>query len=406
MSASAGDQAGVIRAPRVLAGDRVLSPGWVRIDTGRIVAVGAGAPSARPTGSDIVLPDGWLVPGFVDLQMNGGYGADFSTASDDAWLHVLRRLPASGVTTVTPTLITAPLDDLVAGLHNFRRLRRRLDATPGTTRTTGMHLEGPFLADARRGAHHAAWLCDPTAARVDQLLEAGRDGALAYVTLAPERAHALDAIGRLTAAGVRVAVGHSDADDDRVLRAFDVGATLVTHLYNAQRALHHRDPGVVGAALSDPRCVCGLIVDLHHVAATAVRVAFAAAGGRIALVTDAVAALGMPPGHYQVGHEPVHVAAGGQVPRRDDGTVAGSVLRMDAAVVNVVACGIDIPTAVTAATRVPADALGCTDRGRIAVGAVADLVWLSDDLTVDATWIGGRPCHAQHGAVGTGPRST
>lgn len=392
----------MIQAPRVLAGDRLLTPGWVAIDDGRIAAVGDGV-AAGPT---TVLPRGWLVPGFVDLQLNGAYGVDLAAAPDDAWLRLLRQLPASGVTSVVPTVITAPMDALVALLRRFGGLRPALAAAPDAATALGVHLEGPFLADARRGAHHAAWLCDATPGRVDRLLGAGRDGVLAAVTLAPERRHALDAIGRLTAAGVRVAVGHSDASDELVIRAFDAGATMVTHLFNAMRPLRHRDPGVVGAALADPRCVCGLIVDLRHVAATAVRVAFGAAAGRVALVTDAVAAMGMPPGRTTVGGEPVTVAAPGQVPRRDDGTVAGSVLRMDTAIANAVACGIDAVTAVTAATRVPADALGLGDRGRIAAGAVADLVWLSDDFTVRATWIGGRPVHVADGAAGSVRRSS
>jgi N-acetylglucosamine-6-phosphate deacetylase len=174
-----------------------------------------------------------------------------------------------------------------------------------------------------------------------------------------------------------------------VLAAADAGATIVTHLYNGQRPLHHRDPGVVGAALSDPRFTLGLIVDLVHVAPTAVRVAFAAAAGRVALVTDATAALGMPPGRYELGGEEVTIEEG-RPPVRDDGTLAGASLRLDAAVANTVACGIDLEVALDAATRAPADALGRADLGRIAPDARADLVWLDDDLRARATWVGGR----------------
>jgi N-acetylglucosamine-6-phosphate deacetylase len=198
------------------------------------------------------------------------------------------------------------------------------------------------------------------------------------------------AIDRLTAAGVVVAVGHSDATACEVGRAADHGARMVTHLFNAQRPLHHREPGVVGAALADPRLTSGLIADLHHVSAQACVIAFAAAPGRIALVTDAAAGAGMPPGRYQLGGALVELPpAAGAPPVRADGTLAGSSLRMDAAVANMVAAGIALADAVAAATRVPADVIGRPDLGRIAVGAAADLVWLDDDLRTRATWVGG-----------------
>jgi len=187
-----------------------------------------------------------------------------------------------------------------------------------------------------------------------------------------------------------VAVGHSDATDAQVRAAADAGATLVTHLYNAQRGLGHRDPGVVGAALADRRLTAGLIVDLHHVAPTAVEVAFAAAAGRIMLVTDAIAALGMPPGTYDLAGAPTTVRAG-QPPIRPDGTIAGSALRLDEAVANTVRCGVDPATALLAATRVPADALGRPDLGRLAPGLPADLVWLDDRWRTRACWIDGVP---------------
>lgn len=384
-----------LTAPRVATGGRVLAPGWVQVDQGRVRDVGAGAP---PPGAAVhELPDGWLAPGLVDLQLNGAYGSDFADASDDGWVDVLRRLPATGVTSVLPTVVTAPLDALADALRQHRRRRDQLAATAGTARVLGMHVEGPFLSARRAGAHRPALLCDPTPDRLAVLLDAGADGALTCLTLAPERDHAMDAVRRLTAAGVRVAVGHSDATDDVVTSAFDAGASLVTHLFNAQRGLHHRDPGVVGAALADPRCVCGLIVDLHHVAPAAVRVAFGAAPGRIALVTDAIAGMGMPPGTYDLGGESVQIDRDAP-PRRADGTLAGSTLSMDRALANAAACGVDVADVIRAATRTPADALGRRDIGRIAPGATADLVWLDDDLEVRATWIDGAVCHRRDGA--------
>jgi N-acetylglucosamine-6-phosphate deacetylase len=165
---------------------------------------------------------------------------------------------------------------------------------------------------------------------------------------------------------------------------------MVTHLFNAQRGLHHREPGVAGQALTDQRLTSGLIVDLCHVAAAGCAIAFAAAPGRICLVTDAAACAGMPQGHYRLGGGDVTLPPGGGAPRRPDGTLAGSALRMDQAVANAVASGLGLAEAVAAATRIPADLIGRPDLGRLAPGAAADLAWLGDDLRTRAAWVGGQ----------------
>ena len=377
----------LIAAPKILLADELVGPGWVGFEDGRIVTSGPGSPPGRP---EFRLPRGVLAPGLVDLQLNGAYGHDLADADLPGWHEVTTRLVETGVTSFVPTIITAPIDDLVASMTRYRRLRSEVDAAGGA-RTLGLHCEGPFLAPGRHGAHDEQLLVDPTPERVGALLEAGAED-LAYVTLAPEREGALAAIRRFVAAGVGVAVGHSDARDDEVRRAADAGARLVTHLYNAQRPLHHRDPGVVGAALADARLTCGLIADLHHVAPTAIRVAFAAAPGRIALVTDAITALGMPAGTYDLGGRTTTVRESAP-PVRDDGTLAGSVLRLDQAVANTVSSGVDAAVALTAATRVPADAMGRPGLGRLTPGSTADLVWLDEDWCAVATWVGGRLVH-------------
>jgi N-acetylglucosamine-6-phosphate deacetylase len=224
---------------------------------------------------------------------------------------------------------------------------------------------------------------------------------LRLVTLAPERRGGMAAVTALTEAGVLVSVGHSDATARQVAEAADHGARMVTHLFNAQRPMHHREPGVVGQALTDLRLTSGLIADMHHVSPQVCVLAFRAAPGRICAVTDAATCAGMPPGSYRLGGELIELPPGdGEPPVRNDGTLAGSGLRMDAAVGNLVAAGIGLVEAVCAATRVPADLIGRPDLGRIAPGAAADLVWLGDDMRTRATWIGGKLVFAQDGADG------
>jgi N-acetylglucosamine-6-phosphate deacetylase len=364
--------------------ERVPVRRFVNVIGGVITEVGVGAP---PRPADVELADGLLVPGFVDLQVNGYFGVEFQTADAAGWATVVTRLPETGTTAFVPTLITAPVERLAGQLRAAAALQPGL---PAGARVLGVHTEGPFITLARRGAHNPAWITDPTPATVDELIAAG-DGVLRLVTLAPERPGALAAISRLTAAGVLVSVGHSDAVAAEVSAAAERGAAMVTHLFNAQRPLGHREPGVVGQALSDARLTSGLIADLHHVAAPVCKIAFDAAPGRIALVTDAAACAGMPPGEYLLGGEPITLPPGGGAPPvRADGTIAGSNLRMDRAVANAVSAGIALTAAVSAATRIPADLIGRPDLGRIAPGAAADLVWLGPDLTTRATWVGGQ----------------
>jgi N-acetylglucosamine-6-phosphate deacetylase len=381
------------------AGRPVLEPGYVTVAAGRVTAVAPGRPPRAP---DIVLPAGMLLPGLVDLQVNGYFGEEFRIADADGWAKVVTRLPQTGATAVLPTFVTAPPGALPAALRAASALIPGLPA--GAARVLGVHAEGPFISPARKGAHHEAWITDPTPAAVDELLEAGQ-GVLRLVTLAPERDGALAAIDRLTQAGVLVSVGHSDATARQVAVAADHGARMVTHLFNAQRPLHHREPGVVGQALTDQRLTSGLITDMRHVSPQVCVMAFRAAPGRICAVTDAAACAGMPPGRYLLGGEPIELPPGHGEPPVRDGTLAGSALRMDVAVANLVAAGIGLAEAVAAASRVPADLIGRTDLGRIAPGAAADLAWLGDDLRTRATWIGGELVYAQARRPGSPARA-
>ncbi len=387
----------LITAPTVLtahAANELQSPGFVVIEDGTVTEVGQGAP---PRPADVALPDGVLAPGFVDLQVNGYYGIEFQIADAASWSAVARRLPETGTTAFLPTMITAPVDDLAAALRGAAAFVPRLSEG---ARVLGVHVEGPFIAKTRRGAHNPAWITDPSPAAIAELLAAG-GGLVRLATLAPELPGAVAAIEQLSAAGVLVSVGHTDAVASQVAQAAAAGARKVTHLFNAQRPLGHREPGVVGQALTDPRLTSGLIADLHHVTAPACKIALAAAPDRIVLVTDAAACAGMPPGEYLLGGEPITLpAADGAPPIRADGTLAGSALRMDRAVANVVSLGLPLPAAVAAATRIPADLIGRPDLGRLAPGAAADMVWLSPQLSARATWIGGRLAYSDNAAAG------
>ncbi len=372
----------------------ILAPGYLICEGGAITEVGSGPPPGRP---DIELRTGFLLPGLVDLQVNGYFGVELGDAEPAGWAEVVRRLPETGTTAFLPTFITSPVVDLVAALSATAGFARDLPGngragagSAGGARVLGVHLEGPFIAASRRGAHNPAWIIPPDEATIGRLLGAG-SGLVRVVTLAPEIDGGMAAIDQFTSSGVLVSVGHSDATAAQVAAAATAGARMVTHLFNGQRPLHHREPGVVGQALIDTRLTSGLIADMHHVVGPVASLAFRAAPGRIILVTDAAASAGMVQGRYVLGGEPIELAdADGTPPVRADGTLAGSALRMDAAIANMVKVGVGLPAAVTAATRIPADLIGRADLGRIAPGAAADLVWLTDDLRTAATWVAGR----------------
>jgi N-acetylglucosamine-6-phosphate deacetylase len=375
---------------------QVVAPGYVVCSAGRVTAIGAGSPPARP---DVELADGVLLPGFIDLQVNGYFGVELATADAAGWATVSARLPETGTTSFLPTFITSPMDELHAALRRATGILAESVTAPGErggaagaagARILGIHLEGPFIARKRCGAHNPAWIADLDPDTIGGLLAAG-SGLVRVVTLAPELTGAMAAIKQLTEAGVLVSIGHSDATAQQVAAAATEGATMVTHLFNGQRPMHHREPGVAGQALADPRLTSGLIADLRHVDGRVAAIAFAAAPGRIFLVTDAAPCAGMPPGRYVLGGEPIDLPPGDtEPPVRVDGTLAGSALRMDAAVANMVTAGVGLVESVAAATRIPADLIGRPDLGRIAAGAAADLTWLGDDLRAKATWIAGR----------------
>lgn len=365
----------IVPAARALF-DGQFRPGTVRVEAGKIKEI---------------LPEpgalhGTLTPGLVDLHTNGGFGVDFAEADGPLFRRALDAMARRGTTSVQPTSITAPIPSLLASLERCRAAQKALAGEP-VARILGAHVEGPFLAEARRGAHRADWLTDPTPDRLDPLLA---HPVLTMMTLAPERGGAMEAIRRLTARGVRVSLGHTDATVDQVRAGADAEATLVTHLFNAMRPFRHRDPGVPGAALTDPRLTLCLIGDCGHVHPIACRLAFQAAGGRVALVSDSVSLAGMPTGTtLTFGGMPATLDAQG-LARRADGTIAGAGTLLDEGVRRMIAAGLDPAMVIDAATRVPAQALGRHDLGVIAAGAEADLVLWDAAWQPLRVWVRGR----------------
>ncbi|MEU5694727.1 N-acetylglucosamine-6-phosphate deacetylase [Actinosynnema sp. NPDC020468] len=374
----------VVAAPRALLGRTITGPAGVRIRAGRIEEVVPGDP---PAGAE-VLTGGLLTAGLVDVQVNGAVGIDFAEVDAAGMLAVARALPRTGVTRFLPTLITAPVPVAVRQARDVLTAAAALPEGSGA-KPLGIHLEGPFLSPKRPGVHDPSLMVEPGPAQLDELLsdELLRTS-LRMVTLAPEQPFGLEAVRRLAEAGVLVAVGHSDATGEQTRAAAEAGARMVTHLFNAQRPLGHREPGVPGVALVDDRFTLGLIADLAHVGPDVCRLVFNAAGHRVALVTDAVAAAGMPPGRYQLGGADVVLTEDG-VPRSPEGTIAGSALTLDRAVRNIVSVGVDVAAALSAATVIPADVIGEPTLGRLAPGAVADLVWWTDDLRPRRVWVDG-----------------
>ncbi len=346
--------------------DGVAVRGDVEVEDGRVAAVGIGGGGR-----------GVAVPGFVDLHIHGFGGVDFASADVGEYRRAGAALLEHGVTAFRPTFVTAPEDELAASLREVP------DEDVGP-RVLGCHLEGPFLSPARLGMHPADARRDPDLSLLERLLAAGP---VVHMTLAPELAGALEMLDALVERGVVVACGHTNATAAEAHAAFDRGASHVTHLFNAMRPFAHRDPGIAGAALARDGVTVELILDGNHVADDAARVAWRAAPGRVALVSDAIAAAGVGDGRWRLGAVDVEVRDG--VVRRLDGVLAGSVLTMREAVRNLVRLGATLEAAVDAATRVPARTARRPELGTLSPGAVADVVVVDDSLEIERVLVGG-----------------
>lgn len=377
MSASgrgSGRGSAVVRGRLVLE-DRI-EPGVVRIEDEWIVAV-------EPDPSGAAGP--YLAPGFVDVHVHGWGGHD-AMGDRDALTGMARALLPRGVTSFLPTAVTAPLDQLARFAERVRGWMP--DAPDDGAQPIGFNLEGPFLAEARRGAHDAAALRVPAEVPLGDL-EPLLNG-LRVMTVAPELDGALELIAWLARHGVVASLGHSAADLLAGRSGFDAGARSATHLFNAMSGLHHRDPGLALAALTEDAAYAELIADGHHVhAALWPLIARMKPRERLLLVSDALSLAGTDRTSTRLGGLGVEIRDGRCLVAGSE-TLAGSLIALDSAVANLVRAGIDLVAAVAAASRNPLEMVGLTDRGRIAAGQRADLVELDDGLRVVGVLRGGR----------------
>jgi len=384
----------LIHGATLLTPDVQIEDAAVIIEGDRIAQVGHRHQVAAPLDAETLDAHGLIVaPGYIDLQLNGAFGDDFTMTPPSIW-QVAAQIPRYGVTSFLPTIITSPLEKIAQAQEALATGRPAgfRGATP-----LGLHLEGPFLNPRKKGAHNPEYLRLPDASQVAKW---SPETHVRLVTLAPELPGALEVIRCLASHGGVISAGHSMATYAQAEAGFAAGTRYGTHLFNAMAPLAHREPGLPGALLATPSQTVGLIPDGTHVHPGLIRVIWAAKGPReTSVVSDAMAALGMAPGQYKLNDTEVIVSE--KDARLADGTLAGSVLAMDEAVRNLIAfTGCTLPEALATVTTTPADLLGIAgERGRIRPGLIADLVLLTPDLRVAMTIAAGQIVWRSEGHV-------
>jgi N-acetylglucosamine-6-phosphate deacetylase len=329
-------------------------PGWLEIDDGIVVARGTGLREG---------PLGTVIPGFVDIHAHGALGHDVGSTDAAGLAAVVGYHADRGTTSLVASVATAPLADLDAAVAFLRPFVENGDLA-------GTHLEGPYLSPLRRGAHNPALLRAPALGEIRALVATG-GGTVRMITIAPELDGAEESVRWLSAHGIVAAVGHSDADAATARAAFGWGATVVTHLFNGMRPLHHREPGIVGAALSDERVTVELILDGQHVAAEVAEIVRRSAPGRLALVSDSMSATGCGDGEYDLAGSAVRVSNGVATLVVGD-SLAGSTSTVSTGFGLLASLGTPLPEAVAITSSTPARALGLPEP--LAVGSPADLL--------------------------------
>jgi N-acetylglucosamine-6-phosphate deacetylase len=364
----------VIAAERVVTPDGAVGPGWIAIEDGRIAALGRRDPPAAVTHRAH-----WALPGFIDMHVHGGGGASFTEGGADEARAAAAFHRAHGTTRIIASLVTAPVAELERRLAMLAGL-----AAEGVI--DGIHLEGPFLSAVRCGAQDPRFLAEPSVAAFSRMRDAA-NGWLKMITIAPELPGAAEVIRAAVAAGVIVAAGHTDATAAVTAEAVAAGVSHATHLFNGMRPLGHREPGPAGALL-DAAVTCEVVADGTHLHDAVIRLAARAAGpGNLVLITDAMAAAGMPDGDYRLGQLDVTVSAGvarlaGPGVQKGTGAIAGSTATMDLVVRRAITViGLPVPDVARAAATTPARRLGlAATTGALCPGLAADIVLLDEDF--------------------------
>lgn len=361
----------------------LVSHGQVEIAGGRVLYAG---PGKHPYGEVFDHGDDLICPGLVDVHVHGGAGHDAMDDAPEAMDGISRYLAAGGVTAFLATTQTAPRKDL---LMSVKRIAEAKESGLGGARLLGLHLEGPYLSEERRGAQHVDAIRAPDTEELGALHTAA-GGLLRIVTLAPEVPGALGAISWLADNGIVASAGHTDADYDTALAAFGHGLSHVSHLYNGMRGLHHREPGILGAALTDGRVSVELIADGHHVHPAALRLAALCKGpAKTVLVSDSIKPAGLPDGEYT--YRGRHMVLRDGLVRLPDGVIAGSSIRLNDAVrVMVEEANFSVSEAVQMASHSPARVLRLTPgKGKLAEGSDADVTIMDWGFNVKETIVGG-----------------
>jgi N-acetylglucosamine-6-phosphate deacetylase len=376
-----------IYASRILTPHEEISDGVIIVEGSKIAGVGHRDEIRVPSAAtDFVATGLTIVPGFVDVHIHGAGGHDVMEADARALDRITSTVARHGTTSMVATTVTAAVEDTCRSLEGIARYIRSHELGENSrlaAEILGVHLEGPFISPAQRGVHPPAAISRPSIEILKQFLTAS-DNLVKILTLAPELPGAIEVIEFAVAAGLVVGMGHTDADYDQARAAIRAGARHAVHTYNAMRPFLHRDPGILGAILTDPEVTAEIIADGVHVAVAAIQVLIGAKGfDTVLLVSDGIAATAMPDGNYRLGNFEVNVRGG--VARNSEGKLAGSTLTLDRAIRNVVAYGVPLLEAVRMATVLPARRLGLAGKkGVIAPGADADIVALTPDLRVAA----------------------
>ena len=388
----------VLSANRLYTPQEEIKDPLLFIEEGLISAVSSRAEREVPKNATVIdlakdgLAEAILVPGFVDIHMHGGAGVDLMRAAPSELPRLNKFLTTHGVTGYFPTTVAAPLDQTCSALA---RLADAIEAAPGShaggdvieARPLGIHLEGPFLSHKRRGVHPPEYLVEPTLGVFERLWQAAR-GHVRMMTIAPELSGALEVIAEAARRKVCVSIGHSDATLEAARAGVCAGARHATHTFNAMRPLDHRDPGILGEVLTDPQLSGDIIADGIHVAPEVIQIFLRSVGfERSVLITDAMAAAGMPDGTYQLGPIQVEVKDGKCT---SNGSLAGSVLTMDRAVRNITRFSDwTLREAVRAATLNATRAVGLAQHGELAPGAEANIIVMSPEGEVQRTIVRG-----------------